>query len=200
MNSGKVVTATLLVSLLTGGLTVRAAGLQEYVIDSEHSAVIFKVKNRDITFIYGRFKIVSGTISANRRRNPTRIEIKAEVKAQSVDSNSKSRDRHIKGKEFFNTSKFKVISFESKESKKLEDNKFELTGELTLLGKTLPLTVIFEVTGSKSLDRGQYRMGGQTTFTIKRSDFGMDAMIPGIADEVTVIVSLEAERKVAPAG
>ncbi len=200
MISSRIALATLLASILTAGGAASAATLFHYEIDSEHSAVLFKIMNRDITFIYGRFKMVSGTISTNHRTKPTEIALKVEVKPHSVDTNSRARDKKLKSKEFFYTSKFKTITFESKETKKLEDNEFELIGELTLMGKTLPFTVVFELTGAKGLGKGVYRIGGHTTFTIKRSDFGLDALIPEVADEVTVIVSLEGEMKIVGAG
>ena len=42
---------------------------------------------------------------------------------------------------------------------------------------------------------GGYRIGFETTFTIKRSDFGMDFMMGGVGDEVRIIVSVEGERR-----
>ncbi len=200
MISSRTACVTLLAALLTAGGTAWAGALRPYAIDAEHSAVLFKVMNRDIAFIYGRFKSVTGTISADGRTKQTQIALKVEVNAHSVDTNSKKRDRELKSKKFFTTSKFKKITFESKTCKKLEGNDFELTGDLTCMGKTVPLTVVFEVTGSKGLGKGLYRIGGQATFTIKRSDFGLDAWLPEVADEVTVIVSLEGERYSAPAG
>ncbi len=174
----------------------------KYEIDKEHSSIIFKVKNRDITYIYGRFNDVSGTIEVNSLARPTRLTIKAQVKSKSIDTNSRKRDKHLKTPEFFGTSKNPVISFETKSSKRIErdSKRFELTGELKMLGVTKELTVVFEVTGKKLLTADQYRLGGQTSFTINRSDFGMDAMIPGIADEVTVIVTLEGQAKIIPSG
>lgn len=200
MISSRIALATLLAFMMTAGGTASAGRRLEYEIDSEHSTVLFKIMNRDISFIYGRFKMISGTISTNHKTKPTEFEMKVEVKPHSVDTNSRERDKKLKSKEFFYTSKFKTITFESKETKKLEDNKFELIGELTLMGKTLPLTVVFELTGAKSMGKGEYRMGGQTTFSIKRSEFGLDALIPEVADEVTVIISLEGKRKVVAAG
>ena len=46
----------------------------------------------------------------------------------------------------------------------------------------------------------EYRLGGQSTFTIKRSEFGLGAMIPEIADEVTVMVNIEGKFEMLPVG
>ena len=47
---------------------------------------------------------------------------------------------------------------------------------------------------------GGLTFGGEATFTIKRSDWGMDSMLKGIADEVTVSVSIYAIQRINPAG
>ena len=44
------------------------------------------------------------------------------------------------------------------------------------------------------------RMGVLATFTIKRSDFGMDYNLEEIDDEVTITVNLEGELRIVPAG
>lgn len=192
---------TWMISTLFLGETVEAQRLSDFKIDKSHSSIVFKIKNRNMTFLYGRFNDVSGTIAVDDRRNPKKIEINATVNPRSLDTNAKKRDRTLKGKDFFNTFKYKEIKFVTKETKQLEEKgKFELVGELTLLGKTLPLTVIFEHTGSKKMPNNSYRVGGQTSFTLKRSDFGMTEMIPEVADEVEIFISLEAEIQRTPSG
>ena len=191
---------TALASVLCASAAAQA-GMIQFTIDPTNSFVIFKVKNRDISYVYGRFNKISGKIGVNEFSRPTRMEISAEVEARSLDTNDRKRDKHVEGPDFLNSGQFKTISFKTTaESKQLEDNGFELTGELTLLGVTKELTVTFEVTGNKDVEKGVRRLGGQTTFTIKRSDFGMNAVLPDVADEVTVIVNLEAEFKQGAAG
>jgi len=185
--------------LLASG--VAQAVMTEFKIDPTHSFVIFKVKNRGISYVYGRFNKVSGTIGVDDPDRTTQMEVSAEVGARSLDTNDRNRDKHVEGPDFLDAAKFKTISFKTTaESKPLEDNKFELTGELTLLGVTKELTITFEFLGIKKMEKGATRLGGETTFTIKRSEFGMDKMLEGVADEVTIIVSLQAERQPPAAG
>jgi len=68
-------------------------------------------------------------------------------------------------------------------------------GALTLRGITKPLTVKLERTGRGPGMRGEYRSGFETTFTIKRTDFGMDALLPALGDEVRLTVAVEGIRK-----
>ncbi|MGB2986202.1 MAG: YceI family protein [Phycisphaerae bacterium] len=189
--------ATLTAFVVAGGAGRAAAA--EYKIDPDHSTVIFKVKSRDVSYVYGRFNSITGTIVVDNLRKPSKLEFNVEIKAKSLDTNNKERDRELKGADFFNTAKKPLITFKTKAVKKLEENMFEITGELSLLGITKELTVIFEQIGLKKVNM-TFRLGGQSTFTIKRSDFGMTHMLSEIADEVTVIANIEGGYVIPPSG
>ena len=197
MTYGKTI---VLVGLLMGAAPGALGAGLDFKIDSENSAVLFKVKNRDVAFVYGRFNKVTGVINVDRRVDPTELSLEIKVSAKSLDTNSKKRDKHLKGKEFFDSRSKPNITFKSTKATKLEDNKFKVTGELEFLGIKKEITVEFQITGFKRIRGGKSRLGGQTTFTIKRSDFGMTNMLSEIADEVTIIVSLEGEFTMPPAG
>ncbi len=171
----------------------------EFKIDPVNSSVVFKVLNRDVSYVYGRFDDLKGMITVDHRTKPKRFEVSCTIPSKSVNTNSKKRDKHLKSADFFNIKKHKEIGFETKKSKKTTEGKFELTGELTFMGKTLPLTVELDFTGAKSMG-AQRIIGAHVSFTLKRSDFGMDQHLPGIADEVQVFVSLQGVYKMPPAG
>ncbi len=200
MRSGKECLMAMLGALVVAGGAKSAAAAAEYEIDPVHSTVIFKVKHRDVSHVYGRFNVVSGLIRVNRLRDPSEFNFTVEIQSNSLDTNDKKRDKALKGPDFFNASTYPKIIFEGKTVKQLEDKKFELTGKLGFLGAKKDLTVIFQLTGVKRVKRGEYRLGGESTFTIKRSDIGMAHMLPEIADEVTIMVNIEAIAKLRPIG
>lgn len=180
-------------SLLATFLGDSASASTEYSIDANTSFVVFKVKNRDIAYVVGRFNGISGTINAVPMRKPSKLEINAQVETKSVDTNNRKRDGHLKGQGFFDTNKHPTISFTTKSSKQLKNDMFELTGNLSMLRIVKEITLTFELIGYKQMRPGVYRLGVQSEFVIKRSDFGMTNMIPGIADEVEVSINLEAK-------
>ena len=49
-------------------------------------------------------------------------------------------------------------------------------------------------TGTKDTQMGK-RTGLEGTFTVKRSDFGMNKMLDAVGDEVTLTVSIEAVKQ-----
>ncbi len=165
-----------------------------YKIDPIQSTVIFKVMNRGVSHVYGRFNNVSGRLLFDDR-DPSAFRAYVTIKSESLDTNNRKRDHHLKGPDFFNAKQFRTMTSETKESNKIDEDTIELTGDLTVHGKTRSTTIVFEITGAKQIAPGVYRVGGETTFKIKRSDFGMSFGFPGIGDEVTFMVNLEGQRK-----
>lgn len=168
---------------------VQSASAEDFKVDSGHSAVIFRVKHLGVSYCYGRFNEIGGSFSFDSG------SLDIEIKTSSIDSNSENRDKHLKGPDFFNVKQFPVIKFTGKKFKKIGDDEFEVSGDLTLHGVTKPLTIQLERVGSGKDPWGGYRSGFETTFTIKRTDFGMKFMTGGLGDEIRVIVSIEGIRE-----
>ncbi len=200
MRSQRACLVATLAAVAAAGTAATARAEAKYVIDPEHSTVIFKVKNRDVSYIFGRFNKLSGVITVDRLSDPSRFDINVEIKSKSLDTNNKKRDRDLTGAKFFNAAAHPKITFEGTTTRGLEDKKFELTGKLGFLGATTDLTVIIRQTGLERISRAEFRLGIESTFTINRSELGMEHMIPDIADEVTVIVNLEGRVELKPAG
>lgn len=189
----------ILVSLFAGLLLVGAAApvvaqdkaapaAVTYNVDKIHSSVLFKVQHMNAGMFYGQFLDFSGAITETAKG----LDIKWEVKTDSVFTNVKKRDDHLRSPDFFNAKEFPVLKFESTASKKKGKN-FEVTGNLTINGKTNPVTIVVEPTGTGKGMQGETLKGYHTEFTIKRSAFGMQYMQgAGLGDEVTLIISAEA--------
>ncbi len=166
---------------------------ETYKIDAVHSSIIFRIKHLNISYVYGRFNDVSGTVVLNET-DPATCSITAEVKVESIDTHNADRDKHLKSPEFFDVEKYPTIVFKSASFKKAGEA-YEVQGNLTLHGVTKPLTVKLERTGAAADPKGDFRAGFETGFTIKRSDFGMTTAIGPIADDVRLTISLEAIRQ-----
>jgi polyisoprenoid-binding protein YceI len=70
-----------------------------------------------------------------------------------------------------------------------------VSGDLTLHGVTRSLTVKAKQTGFGKDPWGNFRRGFETSFTIKRSEFGMNYLLNGVSDEVELTVGAEFIRK-----
>jgi len=147
-----------------------------------------------VAYLYGRFNEVTGTVILDPEDlAASRVDI--QVKAESIDTHNADRDKHLKSPEFFDVEKYPLITFRSQACRKIGDNEYEVQGDLTLHGVTRPLTVTVVHTGAGPGMQGEYRVGFETTFTIKRSDFGMTTLIGPVADEVRITVSGEGIRQ-----
>lgn len=164
-----------------------------YSVDPVHSSAVFRIKHLNISYFYGRFNDVNGTVSFDAA-NPQSSTMEVEIKTDSVDTHNDKRNGHLKSPDFFNAAKFPTMSFKSKTFAKSGESAFDVTGDLTMHGVTKPLTVKLEKTGAGSTPMGE-RIGFETTFTVKRSDFGITFMPDGLGEEVRVTVSLESAKK-----
>jgi len=173
-----------------GGGAATPASAEQFKVDRVHSSVVFRVKHMGVSYFYGRFNDVSGSFAFDDA-DESKCSFDVEVKTESVDTASDKRDNHLKSPDFFNARQYPSIRFKSTAVKKTADNTYEVTGELTLLGQTKPLTVTVERVGVGKGQRGGSLCGIETIFTIKRSEFGMTYGLEGVSDEVRLMVSLE---------
>jgi polyisoprenoid-binding protein YceI len=167
-----------------------APAADSYQVDPVHSSIHFRVKHLGLGYVYGRFNDFSGSFTFDDR-DPSQGKLEMQVKVETIDTNNKLRDTHLKGADFFNAAKYPTMAFKSTRIKAAGTNVYEVTGNLTLLGVTKPVTVKLERIGSGKDQRGGVRTGWESTFTVKRSDFGMKNMLEAIGDEVRVILAVE---------
>ncbi|MCH2102948.1 MAG: YceI family protein [Planctomycetes bacterium] len=167
------------------------AAAESYTVDLVHSTLLFKVNHLGISNAYGRFNKFSGDIEwAPEDLGATSVSF--EVDASSVDSNHEGRDDHLRGPDFFSVKEFPTWSFTSKEVKSLGEDRYSVTGEITVRGKTQELSFEMGKTGEGESERFGKKVGFEAMFTVKRSEFGMSYATPGIGDEVHVTLSIEA--------
>ena len=171
-----------------------AYAAETYKLDPGHSSIVFRVKHLGIAYVYGRFNGPTGSIVFDESA-PSKSAIEMQTETKNVDTALEKRDTHLKSPDFFNAGEYPLVSFKSKSVKKLSENTYEVSGDLALLGKTRPITVKVNATGAGKDPWGNFRMGFETSFSIKRSDFGMDFMLSGYGDEVNLTVSVEGIRQ-----
>jgi len=173
------------------------AGEHDWSVDPVHSSVVFKVKHANASWFQGMFDSINGKVSIDPAK-PEAGSVSLTIAVDSVDTNDKKRDDHLKGPDFFNGKENPNITFSSSKIAKKGD-KFEVTGDLAMAGKSKSITIEVEKTGE-----GEFfgkRVGFASTFTIKRSDFGMTYGVDknALGDEVTLSIALEvvqaAEKK-----
>jgi polyisoprenoid-binding protein YceI len=190
----KTVMKALVASMLLWGISAAMpASAQTYQIDPVHSSLLFRVKHMDTAYVYGMFTSMKGTVVVDEA-NPARSSINIEVDANSVYTHNEQRDNHLRSPDFFNTRQFPTITFKSTQVRRINANTVQVRGDLTIRGVTRPITANVTLTGKGKNPQGKDIIGFETTFTIRRSEFGIRYGLPGLGDEVQVTLSIEAAR------
>src|SRR5258706_6888678 len=122
---------TLLTLLALAGA---AAAQQTYDIDSAHSSAQFSVRHLMISNVKGEFTKVTGAIVYDPV-NPGASRIDATVDATTISTRDPKRDAHLKSPDFFDTEKFPLLTFRSKQVWSA-GGKLQAKGDLTMHGVT----------------------------------------------------------------
>lgn len=167
-----------------------------YEIDAVHSSVLFRAKHMGVAYNYGRFNDFSGKITMPDT-DVSKSTVEFQVKTESVDTGNAKRDQHLRSADFFNAKQFPVITFKSTKvaEKAGQENVLEVTGDFNLHGVKKSITIDVEITGQKKSPQVGEIIGFHTTFSIKRSEYGMNFGLEGVNDDIQITVSVEAGKK-----
>tara|TARA_B110000858_G_scaffold198281_1_gene263715 strand:- start:20355 stop:20945 length:591 start_codon:yes stop_codon:yes gene_type:complete len=164
----------------------------DWEIDSEHFSIAFEAGHIGYQKQLGLFLEGSGSF----RFDPETQELisgRVEIQADSIFTNLKARDKHLRGKDFLNAKKNPVILFEA-----TDYAPGTLTGNLTLLGETHPvvLEVIINKQAKYPFGHRRETLGISAHTTITRSQWGMNYGVTGnlVGDEVRLRFEFEAMR------
>jgi polyisoprenoid-binding protein YceI len=163
----------------------------EYTLDANHATVVFMVSHFGYASYIGRFNSPSGSLKLNVK-NPVKSKLSVTIDVNSVDTPSEALDNHLRTPDFFNVEKYPEAKFKSTKIEKLDDRTGKVTGDLTLMGVTKPVTFDVTFNGGSYFEMAKaYKVGFSARGTIKRSDFGMSGFLPFIGDEVSLIIEAE---------
>lgn len=179
-------------SLLVAAMAVPAAAA-EWTVDAVHSSVFFRVKHMGSAWAYGLIHAPTGKVVFDPAK-PEASSVEVTARVSNIDTGHEGRDKHLKGNDFFAGGQFPEIKFKSTSWKPVGEGKFEVAGDLTLRGVTKPVTATMELTGTGKNRDGADIAGFEATFTVKRSEFGVNGAQGGVGDDVTLTVSLEVAK------
>ena len=179
-----------------------ALGAETFVIDKGHSEVGFQIRHM-MAKVRGRFNEFEGRIVVDRAR-PEASSVDLTIQAASIDTANASRDKDLRGADFFDVEKYPTITFKSTRISPRGKDTYDVTGMLTMRGVSKEVTLPVSFLGFMKNQRGVEAAGFETAVTLNRKDFGivwnraLDAGGVLLGDEVYVSVNLET-RLEAPA-
>jgi polyisoprenoid-binding protein YceI len=164
-----------------------------YTADPSHTYVSFAINHLGFSTMRGKFDKQSGSLDYDPAAKSASVKI--EIDAASIDTGHDKRDEHLKAPDFLNAVEYPTITFVSTATKWNSNKLVSVTGNLTMLGVSKPVTL--QIT---SINCGQHPFrkkdvcGFDATGSIKRSDFGVNYGLPGVGDVLDLDIELEATK------
>lgn len=186
-------------ALLLGAAALPAfAQAARYEIDPNHLSIGFLVDHIGYNKVLGMFLKGRGTYAYDEAAGQL-SDVKVEIDADSVFTNQRQRDSHIRGDDFLDAGDFPKIVFTATGGKRTGERSWEVPGQIEIRGKAQPVTLQATVNkvGESPLPGKPYVMGVSARTTLKRSAFGMSYALSNgwVGDEVAVILEFEAIRR-----
>ncbi|MER6979520.1 YceI family protein [Streptomyces carpinensis] len=149
-----------------------AALTGSYTIDPAHSTLGFVARHAMVTNVKGSFTDFTGTLNLDGS-DPAASTASIDVTMDSIGTGSADRDGHLKSADFFKTDEFPTMTFRSTKAEALGGDDYRITGDLTILGVTKPLTIDLEFNGAAKDPFGNERVGFEGKAEILRSEWGL---------------------------
>jgi polyisoprenoid-binding protein YceI len=142
-----------------------------WAVDPAHSTVGFSVKHLGIATVRGKFDEFEGVLEIGEGDESARAY--GTVQGVSVNTNDAGRDEHLRSADFFGVEQNPELRFESTEITHVDEDTFEIEGDLTMNGVTKPVKLIAEVQGTETDPWGNERVGLEVTGQLTRGDWNM---------------------------
>ena len=175
-------------ALLPGALH---AAPESYTVDPRHTFPRWSVSHHGFSIHQGQFNQTTGKLVVDWKARTGSIDI--EVESASIGTGDPEFDKTLRAPPFFNTDKHPKLTFRGTTMRFEKEVPVAVTGDLTLLGVTRPIT--FTVAHVKCGDHPVSKKplcGAEVTGMIRRSEFGMKASLPSIGDDVRLVIQFEA--------
>jgi len=142
-----------------------------WTVDPVHSTVGFAVKHLGIATVRGKFDEFEGTLEIGENDESARAY--GTVKAVSVNTNDAGRDEHLRSADFFGVEQNPELRFESTAVTQIDEDTFDIVGELTMNGITKTVKLQAEVEGTETDPWGNERVGLEVRAQLNRGDWDM---------------------------
>jgi polyisoprenoid-binding protein YceI len=160
-----------------------------WAADPVHSNVSFEVVYSGVNAFRGSFTDFAATLDGPR--------LEGSAKVASVDVKDEQLNGHLQTPDFFDAERFPEISFKATELHRSSDNTVQGSGELTLKGVTLPITLTGQIAAAPATDPfGRERLGLRLESEIDRTQYGVSWNAPNqsggdyLANDVKLIAEL----------
>jgi len=152
--------------------TIKTSAKTKWTLDLTHSELAFRVRHMMITNVKGEFRKFDVEIETDG--NFSKSSIDATIEAASIFTNEDKRDGHLKSGDFFDVENYPTLSFRGKSFKKVGNDKYQLTGMLTIKDKSKKVILDVDFGGINKDPWGNEKAGFSFEGKINRTDFGLN--------------------------
>ena len=146
---------------------------QIFSIDPSHSRLGFAGKHLMVSTVRGSFAEYEATVTAPEG-DPGQAVARATIKIASLTTGSTDRDNHLRSADFFDAEKYPEMNFVSTSVVKRGDDRYTVTGDLTIKDITKPVTLDVSVDGTVNDPWGNERVGLTVKGRINRKEWGLN--------------------------
>lgn len=175
--------------------TLAQAAPVTYAIDPTHTFATFEIGHFGASTNRGRFDKKEGSVVLDRAAKTGKVELTIDM--SSISSGTAAFDKHLKSADIFNAEAFPTAKFVGDSFVFNGDKVAEVKGQLTLKGKTQPITL--KATNFACYENPMLKRevcGGDFEAALVRSQFGVDYGLQwGFPDNVRLVVQVEAVRQ-----
>ncbi|MEH3119388.1 MAG: YceI family protein [Methylorubrum populi] len=164
-----------------------------YRLDPAHGKITWSLNHLGFSTYYGQFTEVSGDLVLDPKE-PGKSSLSVRIGTGSADALNEKLNAHLKQPDFLDVRNFPEATFLSSSVEPTSPTTARVNGTLTLRGVSKPVSfdATFNQAGVNPVDKA-YSVGFDGWTVIKRSEFGVNAFLPLLGDEVAL--RLEGEFK-----
>ncbi len=163
--------------------------------DPYHTQVEFAAKHLGMMTVRGHFTDVTATGHIDPA-HPEASSVDVTVQTASIRTHNEKRDNDLRSSNFLEIDKHPAMTFKSTEIKAVGEDRYALTGDLTIKGNTKPITFNVVKYGEFNDPMMGHRLAYSAEAKINRRDYGLtfDMILDGkliVSNEVQI--NLEGE-------
>jgi polyisoprenoid-binding protein YceI len=166
-----------------------------YAFDPSHTYVTFEISHFGTSTNRGRFDKKEGTAQLDIAAKAGKVDVT--IDTTSVNTGFEAFNKHLQSADLFDAAKYPTIKFVGDKFTFAGDKVSAIAGNLTLLGKTQPVTLKannFNCYMNPMVKREV--CGGDFEATIDRTAFGMNyGLAYGFPKEVKLVIQVEAVKQ-----
>ena len=171
--------------------------MENWKIDTTHSAITFSVRHMVVAKVRGRF----GNWTSELQLNPSDLaqsRVSVEIDAKSIDTGVADRDNHLRSADFFDVEAFPTLRFTSTKVEKAGDDRYRVHGDITIRDVTKAIVLDAEYGGQGKDPWGNQRAAFSASTSLSRGEFGLkwnQALEAGgvlVGDKIEIEVEVQA--------